>query len=243
MNWRAQTPLAVVLAYLVFLFAVAWAAERFGRRLLVPRLQTLTYVLAISVYCTAWTFYGSVGLAATRGLEFLTIYLGPALIALLWPTLLRKIVRVAKEQRITTISDFIASRYGKSAPLGTLVAVLVVCGMIPYIALQLKAVSVSLRMMIGEESWLEARALAADPTLVITVTLALFTIFFGARSLDFTRQQTGLMTAVAVESIVKLVAFVLVGAWVTWGLFDGFADLFTRVATHPEWSLLRTIGK
>jgi PAS domain S-box-containing protein len=239
-NWRAQTPLAVVLAYLVFLFAVAWAAERFGRRLRGPRVQTATYVLAVSVYCTAWTFYGSVGLAATRGLEFLTIYLGPALIALLWPTVLRKLVRVAKEQRITTISDFIASRHGKSAPLGTLVAVLVVCGMIPYIALQLKAVSGSLRMMIGEAAWLEARARAADPTLVITVTLALFTIFFGARSLDFTRQQTGLMTAVAVESIVKLLAFMLVGAWVTWGLYDGFGDIFGRIAADP--ASMRLVG-
>ena len=100
-------------------------------------------MLAASVYCTAWTFYGSVGLAANRGLEFLTIYLGPACVALLWPVLLRKLVRVSKEQRITSISDFISSRYGKSAPLGTLVAVLVVCGMIPYIALQLKAVSAS----------------------------------------------------------------------------------------------------
>ena len=95
------------------------------------RLRTLTYVLAASVYCTAWTFYGSVGLAANRGLEFLTIYLGPACIALLWPVLLRKLVRVAKEQRITSISDFISSRYGKSAPLGMLVALLVVGGMIP----------------------------------------------------------------------------------------------------------------
>src|SRR5256712_10677218 len=114
--------------------------EAFAARLRRGRLRTATYVLAISVYCTAWTFYGSVGLAANHGLEFLTIYLGPALIALMWPTVLRKLVRVAKEQRITTISDFIGSRYGKSASLGTLVAALVVCGMIPYIALQLKAV-------------------------------------------------------------------------------------------------------
>ena len=149
----SSTPLAAILiGYLVFLFLVAAVAERFGRRLANPRLQTLTYVLAVSVYCTAWTFYGSVGLAANRGLEFLTIYLGPALVALVWPTVLRKLVRVAKEQRITTISDFIASRYGKSAPLGTLVAALVVCGMIPYIALQLKAVSVSFAMMIGGDS-------------------------------------------------------------------------------------------
>ncbi len=219
-----STPLvAVLLAYLVFLFLVAAVAERFGRRLMAPRLRTLTYVLAISVYCTAWTFYGSVGLAANRGLEFLTIYLGPALVALMWPTVLRKLVRVAKEQRITTISDFIASRYGKSASLGTLVAALVVCGMIPYIALQLKAVSVTFQMMIQEDSVLSG----FDPALLVACTLALFGILFGARNLDFTRQQTGLMTAVAVESIVKLIAFLLVGAFVTWGLFDGFAAIFT----------------
>jgi len=228
---------AILLGYLVFLFLVAAVAERFGRRLRAPRLRTLTYVMAISVYCTAWTFYGSVGLAANRGLEFLTIYLGPALIALTWPTLLRKLVRVAKEQRITTISDFIASRYGKSAGLGSLVAALVVCGMIPYIALQLKAVSVTFRMMIPPDSVLSD----FDPALLVAGTLALFGILFGARNLDFTRQQTGLMTAVAVESIVKLLAFLLVGAFVTWGLFDGFGAIFSRIAEHPQWATLLTL--
>jgi PAS domain S-box-containing protein len=235
----SSTPLiGVLLGYLVFLFLVAAVAERFGRHLLVPRLRTATYVLAISVYCTAWTFYGSVGLAANRGLEFLTIYLGPALVALMWPTVLRKLVRVAKEQRITTISDFIASRYGKSASLGTLVAALVVCGMIPYIALQLKAVSATFKMMIREDSLLSG----FDPALLVAGTLALFGILFGARNLDFTRQQTGLMTAVAVESLVKLIAFLLVGAFVTWGLYDGFGSIFTRIAEHPEWSDLVSLG-
>jgi sigma-B regulation protein RsbU (phosphoserine phosphatase) len=238
-TWQSQTSIVgIILAYLCFLFVVAAIAERYGRRLLAPRLKTATYVLAISVYCTAWTFYGSVGLAANRGLEFLTIYLGPALIALLWPTILRKLVRVAKEQRITTISDFIGSRYGKSASLGTLVAALVVCGMIPYIALQLKAVSVSFQMMIGADSLLSG----FDPSLLIAGTLALFGIFFGARNLDFTRQQTGLMTAVAVESIVKLIAFLLVGSYVTWWLFGGFGDIFTRVAADPRWADLLTLG-
>lgn len=235
---RATPIVGVLLAYLVFLFLVAAVAERFGQRLMAPRLRSLTYVMAISVYCTAWTFYGSVGLAANRGLEFLTIYLGPALVALMWPTVLRKLVRVAKEQRITTISDFIASRYGKSASLGTLVAALVVCGMIPYIALQLKAVTVTFQMMIREDSVLSGY----DPSILLAGTLALFGILFGARNLDFTRQQTGLMTAVAVESIVKLVAFLAVGAFVTWGLFDGFAAIFTRIVEHPEWSTLVTLG-
>jgi PAS domain S-box-containing protein len=236
-RWEGQTPLAgILLAYLVFLFSVAAFAERRGRRPS-PRAQTMTYVLAASVYCTAWTFYGSVGLAANRGLEFLTIYLGPALVALTWPTLLRKLVRVAREQRITTISDLIASRYGKSAALGTLVATFVVLGMIPYIGLQLRAVSMTFRMMFRDDP-----VLSGIDTLVVATTMAAFVILFGARNLDFTRQQTGLLTAVAVESVVKLAAFLLVGAFVTWGLFNGFGDIFGRVLEHPTWSGLLTIG-
>jgi PAS domain S-box-containing protein len=239
-SWLSPTSLlGIVIGYLLFLFAVASAGEAFATRLSRGRLRTLTYVLAASVYCTAWTFYGSVGLAANRGLEFLTIYLGPACVAMLWPVLLRKLVRVSKEQRITSISDFISSRYGKSAALGALVAVLVVCGMIPYIALQLKAVSASFKMILREESFLEV----FDPTLLVAVTLALFGILFGARNLDFTKRQTGLMTAVAVESVVKLLAFLFVGAYVTWGLFGGFADLFGRIAADPEWSRLLTLGE
>ena len=239
MTFEAKAPLALVLlGYLVFLFFVAAVAERFGPRLRSTRLQSITYVLAISVYCTAWTFYGSVGLAANRGLEFMTIYLGPALVALAWPTVLRKLVRVAKEQRITTISDLIASRYGKSAPLGTLVASLVVVGMIPYIGLQLKAVSATFRIMFRDDP-----ILSGVDTFMVAALLAVFVILFGARNLDFTRQQTGLMTAVAVESVVKLVAFLVVGAFVTWGIFGGFGDIFGRVAAHPVWSSLVTIDE
>jgi len=239
-SWLSQpTLLAILLGYLIFLFLVATAGETFAHRLSHPRIRTVTYVLAASVYCTAWTFYGSVGLAANRGLEFLTIYLGPACVALLWPLLLAKLVRVSKEQRITSISDFISSRYGKSANLGTLVAVLVVAGMIPYIALQLRAVSASFTMILQEGSVLNV----FDPTLLVAVTLAFFGILFGARNLDFTKQQTGLMTAVAVESVVKLVAFLAVGIYVTWGLFGGAGEIFGRIAADPQWSRLLTIDQ
>jgi PAS domain S-box-containing protein len=239
-TWVTQgTLLGVLVGYLIFLFLVASAAEALAPRLTRGRRGTLIYVLAASVYCTAWTFYGSVGLAANRGLEFLTIYLGPALVALLWPVLLRKLVRVSKEQRITSVSDFIASRYGKSAPLGSLVALLLVGGMIPYIALQLKAVSASFKMMLGEKTVLDV----FDPSILVAATLALFGILFGARNLDFTKQQTGLMTAVAVESVVKLLAFLLVGVYVTWGLFGGFTDLFGQVAEHPEWGRLLVLDQ
>jgi PAS domain S-box-containing protein len=237
-SWLDYGPLvSIVVGYLGFLFGVAWAAER-SRRLQAPRLQMLTYVLAASVYCTAWTFYGSVGLAAHRGLEFLTIYLGPALVALLWPFLLGRLVRVVKEQRITSVSDFISSRYGKSAPLGALVAALVALGLIPYIALQLQAVSQSFKLILGQETILEV----FDPTLLVAVVLGVFGILFGARNPDFTRVQRGLLSAVAVESVVKLLAFLTAGAYVTWGLFGGFGDIFARVLADPELSRLVTLG-
>jgi PAS domain S-box-containing protein len=238
-SWLDYSPLvSIVLGYLLFLFGVAYWAER-SPRVQHPRLQMLTYVLTASVYCTAWTFYGSVGLAAHRGLEFLTIYLGPALVALLWPFLLRRLVRVVKEQRITSVSDFIASRYGKSAPLGALVAVLVALGLIPYIALQLQAVSQSFKLMVRHETILEL----LDPTLLVAVVLGVFGILFGARNPDFTRVQRGLLSAVAVESVVKLLAFLIVGAYVTWGLFGGFGDIFRRVLADPELARLLTLGE
>jgi PAS domain S-box-containing protein len=237
-SWLDYGPLlSIVVGYLVFLFGVAYWAER-TRRLERPRLQMATYVLTASVYCTAWTFYGSVGLAANQGLEFLTIYLGPALLALLWPLLLRRLVRVAKEQRITSISDFISSRYGKSAPLGALVAVLVVVGLIPYIALQLQAVSQSFKLILRQEAILDR----FDPTLLVAVVLGVFGILFGARNPDFTRVQRGLLTAVAVESVVKLLAFLTAGAYVTWVLFGGFGDVFGRVLADPGLSRLVTLG-
>ncbi len=238
MSWLDYGPiLSIVVGYLLFLFGVAYWAER-SRRLRHPRLQMLTYVLTASVYCTAWTFYGSVGLAANRGLEFLTIYLGPALIALLWPVLLRRLVRVAKEQRITSISDFISSRYGKSAPLGALVAGLVVVGLIPYIALQLQAVSQSFKLILHQETILEL----FDPTLLVAVVLGVFGILFGARNPDFTQAQRGLLSAVAVESVVKLLAFLTAGAWVTWVLFGGIGDIFGRALADPEIRRLLTLG-
>ena len=168
----------------------------------------LTYVLTASVYCTAWTFYGSVGLAANRGLEFLTIYLGPALVALLWPVLLRRLVRVAKEQRITSISDFISSRYGKSAPLGALVAGLVVRRPDP----------VHRAPAPGGVPVLQADPPPGDDPRASSTRRCwwpscsgLFGILFGARNPDFTQAQRGLLTAVAVESVVKLLAFLIGG--------------------------------
>ncbi len=209
-------------AYLGLLFAVAywadWRADR-GRSVIA---HPTIYALSLAVYCTAWTFYGSVGRAAASGLGFLPIYLGPTLIALLWGTLLLKIVRVSKVERITSIADFIASRYGKSQLLGGLVTVIAVIGVIPYIALQLKAVAWSFTIL---RHYPDVRMPVhgdvpfwADTAFVIALLLAAFTILFGTRHLDASERHEGLVAAIAVESLVKLLAFLVLGAFVTMAL-------------------------
>ncbi|HWP93228.1 MAG TPA: ATP-binding protein [Thermodesulfobacteriota bacterium] len=224
----------IIVIYLTFLFFVAYFSEKYGKYLDSYRLRSIVYVLAASVYCTAWTFYGSIGLAANRGLEFLTIYLGPALIAILWPIILKKIIRISKEQNITSISDFINSRYGKSHALGTLVTVLILFGVIPYIALQLRAISLSLNVIIGEGSTFKS----FDPTFFAVIVLGIFAIIFGVKNLDFTKEQKGLLTLIAIESLVKLLAFLIVGFYVTFGIFDGFGDIFRRAYENSEYRRL-----
>ena len=139
----------VALAYLGVLFAIAWYGDRRAKRGRSLIRSPLVYTLSLGVYCTSWTFYGAVGTAARRGVEFITIYTGPTIVFLGWWFLLRKIARISKSQRITSIADFIASRYGKSALLGMLVTVIAMVGTMPYIALQLKAVSTSFAVLVN----------------------------------------------------------------------------------------------
>jgi Na+/proline symporter len=225
----------ILLSYLLLLFGVAWLAERQERcgRSLVN--NPYVYSLSLAVYCTSWTFYGSVGRAATSGLSFLTIYLGPTLMAALWAVVLLRIVRIAKANRITTISDFIGFRYGKSLLLSALVAAVAVVGVIPYIGLQIKAIISTFEIISHEPRG------GAAMGLVITLFLGGFAIIFGARRLDSSERHGGLVFAVAFESLVKLLAFVAVGAVVTYGLFDGFGDIFARIAGTP-FAGLQAIG-
>lgn len=229
------------LAYLGLLFGVAWMGDRRAeqRRSLIA--NPYVYALSMAVYCTAWTFYGSVGRAATSGVGFLPVYLGPTLAAALSWVLLRKIVRIVKQERITSIADFLASRYGKSRGLGALVTGIAVVGITPYIALQLKAVSTSFLLLtngVGGE-------LGDDPGFAATsagvaALLGVFAILFGTRHLDVTEHHEGLVLAIAFESVVKLVAFLAVGLWVAYGLHDGLEELFGRVAADPELVQLTT---
>jgi Na+/proline symporter/signal transduction histidine kinase len=229
----------VSFAYLGILFAIAtWGDRRAeaGRSIIA---NPWIYGLSLAVYCTTWTFYGSVGRAASSGIGFLPIYLGPTLMVGLWWFVMRKIVRITKTYRITSIADFVASRYGKSQLLGGLVTVIAVVGVIPYISLQLKAISGSFTILLHYPRMvMPAQALATpffeDKALYIAVALAAFTILFGTRHLDATERHEGLVAAIAFESLVKLLAFLAVGAFVTWGVYRGFGDVFRLAAETPR---------
>ncbi|MBE0501796.1 MAG: GAF domain-containing protein, partial [Desulfuromonadales bacterium] len=225
----------ITFLYIGVLFGVAYYADyrRSQNRSIIS--NPYIYSLSLAVYLSSWTFFGSVGWAATLGLDFLPIYLGPTLIAFTWLFLLRKIIRVSKEQNIVSIADFISSRYGKSQMLGGLVTIFAVVGIMPYIALQLKAVAHTFDTLThvdpSQQYWIDtvlARVPLIDTAFIIALLLSLFAVLFGARHLDTTERHEGLVAAIALEGIVKLIAFVAVGIFVTYGLFDGFSDIFAQ---------------
>ena len=237
------SPAAVIgtsFAYLLLLFAVAYLGDRRaaqGRSLIA---NPWTYALSLAVYCTAWTYFGSVGRAATGGIWFLPIYLGPTLAMVLGWMVLRKMIRIAKAYRITSIADFIGSRYGKSPLLAGLVTLIAVVGIVPYIALQLKGVSAGYALLTSPLGVNPGPLLhwSQDSTFYVALALAGFAMVFGARHLDTTERHEGMVAAIAFESVVKLVAFLTVGLFVVYGLFDGFADLFARARAVPELAAL-----
>ncbi len=241
--------IATSLAYLLLLFAVAaWADRRRARGASVIG-NAWVYALSMAVYCTAWTYFGSVGRAASAGVWFLPIYLGPMLAMLLGWMVLRKMIRIARTQRITTIADFIASRYGKSAALAGLVTLITVVGIVPYIALQLKAIASGYAVLTGLPGGMAGQTAGSsghwlsDSTLLIALAMAGFTMVFGARQLDGAERHEGMVAAIAFESVVKLLAFLAVGIFVCWGLFDGVGDIFARARAVPELAKLLTLGQ
>ncbi|MGE5477108.1 MAG: ATP-binding protein [Bacteroidales bacterium] len=233
----------IALAYLILLFAIAWAADRRadqGRSVIA---NPLTYALSVAVFHTSWTFYGSVGRAATNGVGFLPIYIGPTLMSCLAAVLVLKMVRIAKANRITSIADFISARYGKSALVGGLVTVIAVLGVMPYISLQLKAVSTTFTVLL---TWPDVEAESplpylGDTALLVAGILAAFAILFGTRHIDASERHEGMVAAIAFESVAKLVAFLAVGGFVTYALFNGFGDIFSQGAQHPDIRRLFTL--
>ena len=229
----------VSFVYVGLLFAIAYYGDKradAGRSIIAT---PYIYALSLAVYCTSWTFYGSVGRAATSGIGFLPIYLGPTLMVILWWYVMLKMIRISKANRITSIADFIASRYGNSQLLGGLVTIIAVIGIVPYISLQLKAVSNSFSIilkypMIAAPDSQAAIPLLADNTFYISLLLAAFAILFGTRHLDTSERHEGLVAAIAFESLVKLLAFIAVGIFATFELYDGFADLLSIASEYPQ---------
>jgi Na+/proline symporter/signal transduction histidine kinase len=227
--------IVVALAYIGLLFLVASYGDRTrgpGRE---GRTRLLIYPLSLAIYCTSWTFFGSVGFASRTGFDFLTIYIGPALLIGLCSPLLMRVVRLAKTHNITSIADFIAARYGKGQAVAATVALIAIVGSIPYIALQLKAVSSSLETILAHITPATdvTRPLLGDIALFVALSMATFAVLFGTRHIDATEHQDGLMLAVATESIVKLVAFLAVGIFVTFWMFDGPVALFNEAMQRP----------
>ncbi|GGY08903.1 hypothetical protein GCM10007160_40370 [Litchfieldella qijiaojingensis] len=225
--------IAVSLLYIAVLFAIAWRGDRHAQRYGATQRRPVIYSLALAIYCTSWTFYGAVGEAATSGWSFASIFVGPVLTFMLFWPVLAKMIRVAKHQNVTSIADFIASRYGKTQSLAAFASLVALIGTLPYIALQLKSVSASFTVL-TDTSDLTRTPLFADTAFYVAAVMALFAILFGTRHTDATEHHEGLVHAIAFESLVKLLAFLVLGAYVTWGMFEGLGDLLMRADTQLE---------
>jgi sigma-B regulation protein RsbU (phosphoserine phosphatase) len=234
---------ATAFGYLLLLFAIAyygdWQRAR-GKSIIA---NPYIYSLSLAAYCTAWTFFGSVGKAATSGVTFLTIYLGPTVIAFSWWFGLRKLLRICKENNLTTMSDFLALRYGKGAFLGAIATVGVLLAIIPYIGLQLKSISDTFNILVHQKAASPLdMPIFQDTAFYVGLLLAMFGILFGARHLDPTERHEGLVAVVVFESLVELLAFVSLGILVTFGLFPGWGEIFTRIRQSPEFQQLLLVN-
>ena len=205
--------------YAVLLTTVTVWAQRtgwIGRR---PWASRAVYVLGLGAYCTTWTFYGSVGSAASGRWIFLTIYLGPTLGAFFWPGLIRRLLAVRDRFNAVSVADLLSARFGKSAGIGQLVAMSSVLAAVPYIALQMRALHTSSALVLGDGE------LSPHFDLVLLGALALFSAVLGVRHLRSTEPNQGLTASIALESVIKLVAFLAVGFYATFWLNDGFVEV------------------
>jgi Na+/proline symporter/signal transduction histidine kinase len=227
--------LALSLAYLGLLFAVAYFGDRHARAWSASSVAPAVYGLSLAIYCTSWTFYGAVGRAATNGIDFILIYVGPVLVMTAGYPILRKMVRLAKQHNVTSIADFLASRYGKSRAVGVTATLFATVGVLPYIALQLQAVSSTFRSVAAPVDWASGLpgVVHTDTSFIVAAMMAVFTILFGVRNVQASEQHRGMMLAIAFESVVKLAALLAVGPFVLFVLFDGPSDLLARVAQAP----------
>ncbi|WP_040249443.1 sensor histidine kinase [Psychroserpens mesophilus] len=228
----------IIIIYLAVLFYIAFLAEKKKQSKWVN--NPYVYTLSLAVYCSAWTYYGSIGIAANSGIDFLPIYLGPVIAAPLWILVLRKIIRISKQHKISSIADFISLRYGNHKFLGALVTLICLFGTVPYISLQLKAVSETFEIMADETSYISTTILD-DSTFYVALLLAVFATFFGTQNTDASEKHKGIIASVAFESILKLVFFLIIGIYITFYLFDGTSDIYNQISVLDNFKSLTTL--
>ncbi|EAZ94423.1 periplasmic sensor signal transduction histidine kinase [Flavobacteria bacterium BAL38] len=229
--------LLILLIYLGILFFIAhWAENKENIKWIN---NSYIYSLSLAVYCTAWTYYGSIGVAANSGLNYLPIYIGPIIIIPAWIIILKKIIRISRVNKISSIADFISLRYGNSRFLGAIVTVVCMAGILPYIALQLKAISETFHIVTKTSS---SSLIFNDTTTYVAIALALFASYYGTRYVDASEKRKGIVTAVAIESVLKLVFFLIVGVYVTFFVFDGYDDIYDKASLLQNFKEKNTIG-
>jgi len=225
----------IIISYLGILFYIAFLAEKNAHSKWVN--NPYVYTLSLAVYCSAWTYYGSVGIAATSGINFLPIYLGPVIAFPLWIIVMRKIIRISKQHKISSIADFISLRYGNNRFLGALITVICILGIVPYISLQLKAISETFDIMVDDSVGVTTN-IFNDSTFYIALLLAIFATFFGTQKTDASEKHRGIVTSVAFESVLKLIFFLVIGIYVTYYLFDGTQDIYSKISITENFENL-----
>ena len=230
----------VIFSYLAILFYIAFLAEKNAKSRWVN--NPLIYTLSLAVYCSAWTYYGSVGIAANSGFSFLPIYIGPIIAIPLWIVVMRKIIRISKQHKISSIADFISLRYGNNRFLGALITIICVLATVPYISLQLKALSETFAIMTHHKSSYVSTGVYDDSTFYIALLLAIFATFYGTQKTDASEKHRGIVVSVAFEAILKLAFFLLIGIYVTFFLFDGTEDIYNQISQTPNFSSLVKIN-
>ena len=233
--------------YLLLLFFIAYLSEKNRKVSQWFKNSAWVYALSLGIYCTAWTFFGSIGRASTTGLGYIGVYLGPTLLAPLWLYFLKKIIRISKYLRITSVADFVSSRYGKSTRLGVLVSLVCVLIVFPYISIQLKALQFCVSLLhegiSGGNNIVVNPHFYLDPAFLFGLAFTLFAIIFGTAKLDPSEKHPGIVNVMAAASIIKLICFILAALVIVYGVFNGLADIFKQASEKLEMRTLAKIGE
>lgn len=228
---------AVVIVYLALLFFVAHHAEKKKSKIWVN--NPYIYSLSIAVYCTAWTYYGSIGVAVNQGLQYLAIYIGPVIIIPAWIFINSKIIRIAKVNKISSIADFISLRYGNRRGLGALITLVCIFAIIPYIGLQIKAISETFHLLTDTPT---SKNILTDNATYVVIMIAMFAGYYGTRYVDASEKRLGIIAAVALESLLKLIFLVLLGVFVTYFVYNGYSDIYDQASKIADFNAKNTFN-